>query len=91
LVQKGALLCNNYHREIIELQNLQEDKNTGKYVCNKCHKDSSGFIKLVQHIARHHANDGNYQAGVGYVCCVCGVVFGVPIDLEDHMVTHGTI
>ena len=26
--------------------------------------------------------------GVGYVCFVCDVVFDVPRELEDHMVTH---
>jgi hypothetical protein len=71
------------------LQELQEyfveDKNTGKYVCNKCNKEFFRLMKLVQHIARHHANDGNYlcglcqelesiePTGVGYLCCVCDV------------------
>jgi hypothetical protein len=80
-----------------------EDKNTGKYVCNKCNKESSRFVKLVQHIERHHGNDGNYlcglcqelestePTGVGYLCCVCDVVFDVPRDLEDHMATHDSI
>jgi hypothetical protein len=60
-------------------------------------------MTLVQHIARYHGNDGNYQCrlcqelesteptGVGYVCCVCDVVFDIPRDLEDHMATHDSI
>jgi predicted RNA-binding Zn-ribbon protein involved in translation (DUF1610 family) len=88
--------------EIIEPQNLQEhfvqDEKTGKYTCDKCnYKGFSNFIKLVQHIARHHGNDGIYRCesneptGVGYVCCVCDIVFDVPRDLEDHIVTHDSI
>ena len=60
-------------------------------------------MTLVQHVARQHGNDGNYQCGlcqelesteptgIGYVCCVCDVVFDVPRDLEDHMATHDLI
>ncbi|CAB4022251.1 zinc finger 271-like [Paramuricea clavata] len=97
----------NCHKEIIEPQDLQghfaEDKSIGKYACNKCNKRFSNFMTLVQHIARHHGNDGNYQCGlcqelesteptgVGYVCCVCDVVFDVPRDLEDHMATHDSM
>jgi ssDNA-binding Zn-finger/Zn-ribbon topoisomerase 1 len=93
--------------EIIEPQNLQEhfvqDENTGKYTCYKCKKGFSNFIKLVRHIARQHGNDGNYQCGlcqelkskeptgIGYICCVCDVVFDVPRDLEDHMATHDSM
>ncbi|CAB4012897.1 zinc finger 236 isoform X1, partial [Paramuricea clavata] len=95
------------HMEIIEPQNLQEhfveDKSTGKYACNKCNRPFSNFMKLVKHVARQHGNDGIYQCGlcqeleskeptgVGYVCCVCDVVFDVPRDLEDHMATHDLI
>jgi hypothetical protein len=105
--KKGHLLCHTCGTEIIRPQEIQEhiveDRNTGKYGCNKCNKQSSGFMTLVQHIARQHGNDGNYQCalcqeleskeptGVGYVCCVCDVVFDVPRDLEDHMVTHDSI
>ena len=105
--KRGHLLCDTCGKEIILLQELQEyfveDKNTGKYVCNKCNKESSRFVKLVQHIERHHGNDGNYLSGlcqelesteptgVGYLCCVCDVVFDVPRDLEDHMATHDSI
>ncbi|CAB4015668.1 zinc finger 236 isoform X8, partial [Paramuricea clavata] len=89
--------------EIIQPQDLQEDfvdDNTGRYVCNKCNKKFSTFVKLSRHIARHHGNDGKYQCGlcqelesteptgVGYVCFVCNAVFDVARDLEDHMVTH---
>jgi KRAB domain-containing zinc finger protein len=102
--KKEHLFCNSCHKEIIEPQDLQghfaEDKSIGKYACNKCNKRFSNFMTLVQHIARQHGNDGNYQCGlcqeleskeptgIGYVCCVCDVVFDVPRDLEDHMVTH---
>jgi hypothetical protein len=60
-------------------------------------------MRLVQHIAKEHGNDGHYQCrlcqelesteptGVGYVCCVCDVVFVVPRELEDHMATHDTM
>ncbi len=77
-----------------------KDKNSDKNVCSKCGKKFVVYLKLVQHIARHHRNDGNYQCGlcqelestkatgVGYVCFVCDVVFDVPRELEDHMVTH---
>jgi predicted SprT family Zn-dependent metalloprotease len=54
--------------EIIEPQNLQEhvqDEKTGKYTCDKCnYKGFSNFVKLVQHIARHHGNDGIYRCGL---------------------------
>jgi hypothetical protein len=41
-----------------------EDKNTGKYVCNKCNKKFFRLMKLVQHIERHHGNYGNYLCGL---------------------------
>ena len=40
--KKVHLFCNSCHMEIIQPQNFQEhfvqDKNTGKYACNKCNK-----------------------------------------------------
>ncbi len=99
--EKQHLLCHSCHKEIILPQDLQEhsveDTNIRKYACSKCGKRFSVFLKLVQHIARHHRNDGDYQCGlcqeleatgVGYVCFVCDVVFDVPRELENHMVTH---
>jgi uncharacterized CHY-type Zn-finger protein len=84
-------------------EHFVQDENTGKYTCYKCKKGFSNFMTLVQHIARQHGNDGNYQCGlcqeleskeptgVGYVCFVCDVVFDVPRDLEDHMTTHDSM
>jgi uncharacterized Zn-finger protein len=103
--KKEHLFCNSCRKEIIEPQDFQGHfvEYIGKYACNKCNKRFSNFMTLVQHIARHHGNDGNYQCGlcqeleskeptgVGYVCCVCDVVFDVPRDLEDHMATHDSI
>jgi hypothetical protein len=55
-------------------------------------------MRLIQYITRQHGNDGNYQCGLcqelestEYVCCVCDVVFDVPRELEDHMITHGAV
>ena len=104
---KRHLVCNSCNKEIVQPQDLQEhfveDKNTGKYVCNYCNEQLSNFMTLIQHITRLHGNYGNYQCGLcqelesteptggGYVCCVCDVVFDVPRELEDHMITHGAV
>jgi hypothetical protein len=104
------LFCNSCRKEIIGPQDcqghfLEDQRIIRKYACNKlkCNKRFSNFMKLVQHIARQHGSDGNYQCGlcqelkskeptgVGYVCCVCDVVFDIPRDLEDHMATHDSI
>jgi KRAB domain-containing zinc finger protein len=105
--EKQHLLCKSCSREIVEPKDLNEhfveDKHDGKYVCSKCDKRLYNFMKLLQHIAKQHGSDGNYQCGVcqelesteptgvGYVCCVCDVVFDVPRELEDHMATHDTM
>ena len=102
--KKQHLLCNTCSREIVEPADLNEhfieDTQDGKYVCSKCDKRLINSMKLLQHIARQHGNDGNYQccfcqeseltelSNIGYVCGVCDVVFDVPRKLEDHMVTH---
>ncbi|CAB4019382.1 zinc finger 709-like [Paramuricea clavata] len=104
--KKQHLLCNTCSREIVEPQDLDKHflvfKHDGRYMCSKCDKQHISFMKSVQHIASQHANDGNYQCGlcqelesaepscVGYVCCVCDVVFDVPRLLEDHMANHDT-
>jgi hypothetical protein len=98
------LLCNTCSREIVHPQDLNEHffvfEHDGIYRCSKCDKRCINFMKLVQHIAKEHGNDGHYQCGlcqelestqptgVGYVCCVCDVMFVVPRELEDHMATH---
>ncbi|CAB4031783.1 zinc finger 271-like [Paramuricea clavata] len=105
--KKQHLLCNTCSREIVQPQDLNEHffvfEHDGKCSCSKCDKRCINFMKLVQHIARQHGNDGNYQCGlcqelgsteptgVGYVCCVCDVMFVVPRELEDHMATHDTM
>jgi hypothetical protein len=101
------LLCSTCSREIVQPQDLNEHffvfEHDGKCSCSKCDKRCVNFTKLVRHISREHGNDGNYQCGscqelesteptgVGYVCCVCDVVFDVPGKLEDHIATHDTI
>ncbi|CAB4025581.1 gastrula zinc finger -like, partial [Paramuricea clavata] len=105
--KKHHLLCNTCSREIVQPQDLNEQffvfEHNRKYSCSKCDKLCVNFTKLVRHISREHGSDGNYQCGscqelksteptgVGYVCCVCDVVFDIPGQLEDHMASHDTI
>jgi hypothetical protein len=102
--RKKHLLCHSCGKEIREPQYLKEhfveDKCTGRYVCNKCNNQFVNFMKLVQHMARQHGNNGNYECGfcqelesivptgIGYGCCVCDLVFNSSEELQDHMVIH---
>ena len=105
--KKAHLYCSDCNKGIFEPQELQghfvKNKHTGKYVCNKCYRHYANFVQLVEHIARLHTNDAKYQCGfcqelestvptgLGYICCVCDVVFEIPCDLEAHMITHNTV
>ena len=98
-------MCTACHREITQPQDIQEhvfkDEVTGQHVCMKCNMHFSNFTKLVQHIARQHGNNVNFQCGlcqevesmeptgVGYICTICDIEFNIPRKLEDHMNTHG--
>ena len=100
-------MCNTCSREIVQPQDVEEHfvehEHDGRYMCSKCKKRCTDFVKLVRHIASQHGNDGNYQCGlcqelesteptgVGYICCLYDVVFDVTGKLEDHMATHNTM
>ena len=98
--KKNHLLCSSCGGEIKQFRELH--KFHLKYVCNKCKNPFSTFKRMLKHIGREHGSDGNYQCGlceelhskeptgVGYVCCICDVVFDMPKELEDHMANHNT-
>ena len=82
-------------------EHFHQDQSTGKFLCGKCNQQFCKFWKLVKHIRIHHNNDNAIDKcalcreleatepnGIGYVCCVCNIVFDVPRDLENHMFTH---
>ena len=101
--QKIHLLCSSCGREIIQPHDVQEyfveDEHSTQCTCNKCNAKFSNSKKLLKHLKRQHGDDGTYQCclcqelksteptGIGYLCCVCDVVFDVPRDLEHHMTT----
>ena len=103
--KKFYLLCGTCNRGFIRPQDLREyfvmGKNTGKYNCNKCNKHFPTFTKLAEHLTKQHGHNGKCSlcqelestepTGIGYVCCVCDVVFDIPRDLEHHMVNHDSI
>ena len=79
---------------------FHNDKSTGKYVCDKCSRTFTDFMKLVQHIAWNHGEVTDCQCelckelqsteptGTGYICFTCDVMFDIAKDLQDHLAKH---
>ena len=99
------LFCKVCGREILSPQDLSEhffeDTGDENYICRKCNNQFVNSITFLQHVAKEHFSESNYQCsfcqeinsteptGIGYICCICDHIFDIPRDLQDHMVsTH---
>lgn len=61
-----------------------------QYMCGVCCHASCSQQEVTTHMATHHPHHHTSMTG-GLSCWICGAVSGSASNLDDHLVTHGTI